>query len=159
MRKVVLLNFNIEAILHITTLLYHRLKVCARTNCIDSLRCLMYQPPTSPLASTLSIHVLWGDQCFYCTSSGCVWRLRAFCMALWWDCCFRLYIMCTYLDGWPTKTLTWNMCLPMGINPKHNAGKSGNLLLVCYWAAHSWKVICALQKPFRNGHMKYSWKR
>ena len=55
--KVVLLNFIIQAILYITILLYHRLKVCVRTNpdnlCIDSLRCLMYQPPTSPLASVL----------------------------------------------------------------------------------------------------------
>ena len=49
--KVVLLNFIIQAILHITTLLYHRLKVCARTNpdnlCIASLRCFMYQHPHS----------------------------------------------------------------------------------------------------------------
>ena len=31
------------------------------------------------------------------------------------------------------------MCLPMGINPQHDAGKSGNLLLIRYWAAHCWK--------------------
>ena len=61
--------------------------------------------------------------------------------------------LCFYLDGWLPKKLTKDTCLPMGIDLRHDAGKSDNLLLVWYWAAHSWKVayvLCSrcVQKPF-----------
>ena len=54
--------------------------------------------------------------------------------------------------GWvTTKALTRDTCLPMGINPQHDAGKFGNLLLARYWAAHSWKWhMCSVRDACRN---------
>ena len=91
--------------------------------------------------------------------SGCVlaqtfnlWHSRVVVCGIAWKLKLSNTTLRCYLDGWPPKLRTRDTCLPMGINPQHDAGKFGNLLLVRYWAAHCWKKwhMCSVWDVCRN---------
>ena len=76
-----------------------------------------------------------------------------------WDCLnIEVTLLCvsTWIGEVPKK-LSQDTCIPMVIDLRHDAGKSDDLLIVWYWAAHILKWhMCSVRDVCRNHSLHWT---